>query len=574
MRSPADRTQYARQAVHADALRAAPYPMLVLDPDGSLAQISAVAERLAGGASLDVAAPWLLRAHREFLDSAPASQVAPGSVSGTPTPVLDAPVLDTAAPEAAPAPAPARGTLGGREMEARPVALPGGAVAWWLSDDGRTLAERELRTYRERTALLAQLSGSMLSSLNVRRCMALAARHAAEHLAEAAVVVSPAAGRRIQVMACVRGGEPAETRVVADPSGVPGLAEALRGFPPVPSRWIDPGSAPGWLVPEDFGPVGAMSVTPLPGHGVPAGAMVLLRSEGHGVFTDDEEAFARLFAARAGAAVSAATMYSEQAATTDLLMRELLPPRLGHIGGVGYAGGYSAAAERERIGGDFYDVHPAVEPGGEDLAVLGDVCGKGMEAAVLTGKIRNTLHALLPLADDHERLLNMLNRALLTSRHARFASMVLASVRRQEDGVRLRLASAGHPAPLIVRAGGQVEEAPTRGCIVGALDTVSTTPATVTLAPGEACVLYSDGITEARGGPMGGREMFGEDRLRAALAECAGLPAEAIVERVQMLASQWVGRGSHDDMAVLAIAAPYGARLSMVGGAGVGRFTP
>lgn len=79
--------------------------------------------------------------------------------------------------------------------------------------------------------------------------------------------------------------------------------------------------------------------------------------------------------------------------------------------------------------------------------------------------------------------------------------------------------------------------------------------ATAVLGPGETCLLYTDGITEARGGPPGD-QMYGEHRLRAALAECARMPAEAVVERVQMLAAQWLGGGRHDDMAALAITRP------------------
>ncbi|GAA5610917.1 hypothetical protein Spla01_02063 [Streptomyces platensis] len=110
-----------------------------------------------------------------------------------------------------------------------------------------------------------------------------------------------------------------------------------------------------------------------------------------------------------------------------------------------------------------------------------------------------------------------------------------------------------------------MEEAATRGSLVGALPEVTSTTATLDLAPGESCLLYTDGITEAMGGPLGD-ELFGEARLRSALSECAGLPAEAVVERIRMLAAQWVGAGRHDDMAVVAITAPRHAHLSAVDG--------
>jgi serine phosphatase RsbU (regulator of sigma subunit) len=149
---------------------------------------------------------------------------------------------------------------------------------------------------------------------------------------------------------------------------------------------------------------------------------------------------------------------------------------------------------------------------------------------------------------------------------------VLASAVRDGAAVRLRLTAAGHPPPLVIRSNGDVEEVGTSGMLVGALPAVRSTTATVTLGSGDTCLLYTDGIIEARGGPLG-KEMFGERRLREALAECGGMPGEAITERIQMLALQWVGLRPHDDMAVLAITAPRGRLLTAVGGHGRGRYT-
>ncbi|WP_405829204.1 PP2C family protein-serine/threonine phosphatase [Streptomyces sp. NBC_01176] len=465
------------------------------------------------------------------------------------------------------------GLVGERSFEAHPTVQDDGNVVWWLVDDtDHRLAREALRQERERTAFLTEASNTLLSSLNLERCMDVTAQLAAEHLADAAVVIAPRSARRLPVVLCLRGGRPQRFQWDVDPSEVPGLAEAIQGFPPVPSRWIDPAAAPEWLVPEGFGTVGSIVVTPLPGHGVPAGALVLLRRSGETAFSDGEEIFARLFAARAGAAMSAARLYAEQSSLTQTLMRDLLPPALHQISGVDFAGGYRASRDHERIGGDFYDVHPASVEGEESFAVLGDVCGKGMEAAVLTGKIRNTLQALLPMAGDHQRMIDLLNGALLNSHHTRFATLVMASAVREAGSVRLRVTSAGHQPVLIVRHDGTVEEGSSRGTLIGTFPKAPATTTHETLAPGEFCMLFTDGFTEAKGGPLGD-EFFGEDRLRAALSECAGMPAEAVVEHVQMLASQWVGSGSHDDMAVIVIASPRSHHLSAVDGRTRGRFT-
>ncbi|GAA4877628.1 PP2C family protein-serine/threonine phosphatase [Kitasatospora terrestris] len=521
-------------------LAGSPYPVAVLGADAGLLHANDSARRLLGepdGRPSAAVPQWLRRAHLAL----PSDGTRPSTAWHTD-------------PVAGP-------------IEAHPSPRDDGSAVWWFvaADGCAGLLPRTATGGPCDWELLTRLSGLLLSSLNVDRIQETVVRQAALHLADAAVVVAPGSGRTLRFVSCLRGGDPARVQVRADPSEVPGLAEALQGFPPVPSRWIDPDATPRWLVPDGLGRVGSVLVTPLPGHGVPAGALVLLRAAGAGPFSTEEEVFARMFAARAGAAVSAAVMYSEQASVTDLLMRELLPPRLEHLNGVDFAGGYRASVERDRIGGDFYDVHPAVDPDGETLALLGDVSGKGMEAAVMTGKVRNTLHALLPLADDHGRVLQLLNQALLTSRHARFATLVLASVRREDDRVRVRLSAAGHPAPMVVRADGRVADSSTLGSIVGVLPESTTRTDTVLLDPGDACVLYSDGITEAKGGPTG-REQFGDHRLRQALGECAGMPAEAIVERVQMLTAQWIREGRHDDMAVMVIAAPPRGHLAVGGG--------
>ncbi|NUW36414.1 serine/threonine-protein phosphatase [Nonomuraea sp. SMC257] len=521
--------------------------MLLVGGDGVIEHVNDAARALpataAPGVPLAEAVPaWLAEAHRLVTEDASA--------------------------------APVRGLIGDRAFEAHPTLGDGGSgVTWWLVDatDHERVSEA-LRLERRRTAFLAEASNELLSSLNLDRCMDVTVRLAARHLADAALVILPATGRRHPVAYCGPDGRVVRENLVVDPREVPGLAEALRGFPPVPSRWIDPASAPGWLAREELGEPGSMVVTALPGHGVPAGALMLLRRSGHASFSEGEEVFARLFAARAGAAMSAARLYAEQASITETLMRELLPPTTRGLDGVELSARYRPAGATELVGGDFYDLHPAAEPGGESLVVLGDVCGKGLEAAVFTGRIRTTLHALLPVARDHGRLLGLLNDVLLRSDSRTFVTLVLASVRRDGPRVTMRLTSAGHLPPLILRADGRVEEVGTRGTLIGMLETVTATTVTVELEPGDTCLLYTDGVTEARGGPLGD-ELFGEQRLREELEQCAGMPPEALTERVQMLAAQWIGGGGdHDDIAVVAITAPRAGRGTSL--PGTGRETP
>jgi serine phosphatase RsbU (regulator of sigma subunit) len=532
-----------------------PCPTLVVDQTGVVRAVSVSAQSLVPaaipGTRLEESASWLSRAHHRLAKPATtASGRASSSVSGS---------------------------VAGRKFDAHAAMLPGGEVAWSLVEDsGQKLREAQhaLARERERAEFLLEASSVLTASVNIDRCREATVQTAARHLADAAVLVAPAShGRRVPIFYSDSSGVVEQRSVHADPTMVAGLSEALRGFPPVASRWIDPTTLPDWLIPHGFaGPVGSATITSLPGHGVSAGALVLLRHTDEAVFDAGEEVLGRLFAARAGAALSAARLYADQAATTRTLMNDLLPPQLHPVHGVDFAGGYRASEAYEVVGGDFYDLHAAVTPDDETLVVLGDVSGKGLEAAVLTGKIRNTLQALAPLAADHETVLELLNSAMLSTEHAQFATLVLASAAHRDGEVFLRLTCAGHLPPLIVRDGGQVEQADTRGTLVGVLPSITVQSFETSLAPGETCVLYTDGVVEARGDSLGGY-MFGEQRLKAALAECAGMSAEAVVERVMVLATQWVGQEVHDDIAVVAITAPRRTHLSWVDGHIGGRYT-
>ncbi len=529
-------------------------PTLVVDQTGAIRALSASAQSLlpeAGlGTQLETAVGWLSPVHLRLVE--------PASIPDSRESLR------------------ATGPVAGRKFDAHHAMLPSGEVAWSLVEDtGQVLREAQhaLTREHERAEFLLEASSVLMASLNIDRCREATAQLAARDLADAAVVVAPATpGRRMAIFYGDSTGAVEQRSVDADPTSVAGLSEALREFPPVPSRCIDAATLPEWLVQSGFPrPVSSVMITPLPGHGVSAGALVLLRYA-TSRFSESEEELARLFAGRAGAALSAARLYAEQASITRTLMRDLLPPQLQPMHGIEFAGGYRASEDFEVVGGDFYDVHPAATADGETLVVLGDVCGKGLEAAMLTGKIRNTLQALTPLAADHQAVLELLNDAMLSTEHCRFATLVLASVANRDGGVFLRLTSAGHLPPLIVRDGGQVEQADTCGTLIGALPNIEARSFETYLAPGETCVLYTDGVTEARGGPLGDY-MFGEERLAAALAECSGLPAEAVVERVMVLATQWIGQQVHDDIAVVAITAPRRTHLSAVDGHTRGRFT-
>jgi serine phosphatase RsbU (regulator of sigma subunit) len=179
---------------------------------------------------------------------------------------------------------------------------------------------------------------------------------------------------------------------------------------------------------------------------------------------------------------------------------------------------------------------------------------------VSTGQLRQSVLALRRLVPDPVDLLAQLNATMPETMPPdcapRFVTLVLGTATpRPDGGVTLRLAGGGHLPPLVIRRGGRVEQVDVGGMLVGAVPEVRFACRTVDLAPGESCVLYTDGVTEAHGG-VDGRQAFGEERLAEILEGCDVLPAPGIADRVGLHATRWLTTGHHDDIAVLVVQAP------------------
>ncbi|MET8252210.1 PP2C family protein-serine/threonine phosphatase [Micromonospora sp. NPDC005197] len=155
-------------------------------------------------------------------------------------------------------------------------------------------------------------------------------------------------------------------------------------------------------------------------------------------------------------------------------------------------------------------------------------------------------------------LIHLLNRTLFdapdAARRSQLTTLLLGSLERGAAGVDIRIAGGGHPAPLLVTAAGSVVPVPVGGMPVGALADARFAEAQVHLDPGDLLLAYTDGVTEANGGPVHA-EKFGAHRLRAALAAAAGLPPATLVDRLLHVVDEWLGGQAHDDIAVLAVCA-------------------
>jgi sigma-B regulation protein RsbU (phosphoserine phosphatase) len=297
----------------------------------------------------------------------------------------------------------------------------------------------------------------------------------------------------------------------------------------------------------------AVVVTPLPGPEQTEGLLAILQPVA-------SELLAEL-AVLAGPVLEAGRRRRDQAAALSLLQAPLLPAEpdaLPELPGVQLGVAHRPAPGELAVGGDFYLVRPIPEGGA--IFSLGDVCGKGAEALAESGRVQHSLTALTIVEQDPARLLYLLNRALLAGGRNVFTTLVVGALANTPTGLRLTLAAGGHPPPMVLRRSGHVEEITVPGTVVGILPEARFGKTTLTLAPGETCVLYSDGVTEAGRRTGGSEEQFGPARLAACLHHCTaktgqGMTAQAVASRVEQAVGDWLGRNDRDDLAVMAIQA-------------------
>ncbi|NIH79789.1 PP2C family protein-serine/threonine phosphatase [Amycolatopsis viridis] len=234
------------------------------------------------------------------------------------------------------------------------------------------------------------------------------------------------------------------------------------------------------------------------------------------------------------------------------LQETLLPPGLPEVPGLRAAGYYRAA--RDLVGGDFYDLFPVSAD--RWAFFIGDVCGKGAEAAVLTSLARYTLRAVAVRESDPRAVVRTLNAVLLQeyrASDARFCTVLFGLIEPDGDGFRVDLAGGGHPPALRVADDGAVRALETPGGqLVGVFADAGVAAANTRLGPGETLLLYTDGLLEARDAHGA---LLGEGQLASVASGFAGLDAGTIVERL----GQWLSdlrEGVSDDTAALVFTVP------------------
>ncbi|HEX6475813.1 MAG TPA: PP2C family protein-serine/threonine phosphatase, partial [Acidimicrobiales bacterium] len=241
-------------------------------------------------------------------------------------------------------------------------------------------------------------------------------------------------------------------------------------------------------------------------------------------------------------------LYQHENEMAQALQRGLLPPALRAVPGIEVAAAYRPAAEG--VGGDFYDLWP-LEERVWGFAV-GDVCGTGADAAAFNGVARATFRALSLTGAGPAEWLRGLNATLLLGAadepwRERFCTVVAGTLRLDGDGAVLRLATGGHPPPILRRLASPPVPVPVTGTLIGALDEVRIGELDVRLDPGDQLVLYTDGVTDVRQ-PDG--TILGERGLLDLLGTSDQSP-EALVR--DLVAQLWADRPPDDDVALLVL---------------------
>jgi serine phosphatase RsbU (regulator of sigma subunit)/anti-sigma regulatory factor (Ser/Thr protein kinase) len=381
---------------------------------------------------------------------------------------------------------------------------------------------------------LAEASELLAQSLDVNLTMALIPQLVVPRLGQWCAVHTTDAWGRLQLAAATH----------ADESALAQLHETLAETGPdaILSR-LEEASRLGTQV--MFGTPNEGFAVPLVARGTRLGTLAVGKHAKHR-HEADEVAVLEDVARRAALAIDNARIHDERRTVARTLQASLLPPALPHVEGVGFAAEYVPTGSE--VGGDFYDVVPA----GDDrwLVVVGDVSGKGVQAATVTGLVRDVIRILVDDGKPMTEILCRVNKTLVQRGGGRYCTLAMASVQQEKDGtLAVCLHLAGHDRAVLVRADGKTSFVGEGGTALGLLETISSPDSEVRLQSGDSLIFYTDGVTERRRG----RELFGTARLREAAGPLAGYPADVMAARLRSITINFSVEEPRDDIAILVL---------------------
>jgi serine phosphatase RsbU (regulator of sigma subunit)/PAS domain-containing protein len=277
------------------------------------------------------------------------------------------------------------------------------------------------------------------------------------------------------------------------------------------------------------------------------GTLTLTRLADKGPFGVADLGLAEELGRHLAIAIRVDRVFRQRSQVAEALQASLLPARLPEVPGLEFAAAYIGATQFQEISGDFYDVFKA----GDGWAIaVGDVCGKGQDAAAMTAAARHAIRALTHVHDTPADVLAAANEVLVAEDYDdRFVTASLAFLRQRGRHVQVQLGSCGHVGPAVVRADGRVEILEGDGLPLGLFDNTQPGRLELDLHKGDVLFFYTDGVTEARSADLS----FFEDRLADALAAVAGRSASEVVRAVQELVTSFSSGELKDDVTILAV---------------------
>ncbi|MGH3916579.1 MAG: SpoIIE family protein phosphatase [Pseudonocardiaceae bacterium] len=297
-------------------------------------------------------------------------------------------------------------------------------------------------------------------------------------------------------------------------------------------------------------PVEGVTV-PLIARGATLGTLTVGRSQAR-LHTPEDVALISDVARRASLALSNAQLNAAHVSVSQAFQRALLPRALPVAERVEFAAAYLPASAGTDVGGDFYDV--LALSGERWLVSCGDVCGKGAPAAARTGLVRDVLRVLVRDGCQLERAIRLLNDAMGEPvDEQQFCTLAAALVTRRANkpGLAVELVLAGHDQPLLLRADSSTQFLGEFGTAVGMVQDMQLWTTRHILTPGDAMVIYTDGVTERRNGG----EFFGRTRLAELATRLTGVPAASIAAALRTATRDFSSDPPKDDIALLVVKA-------------------
>jgi serine phosphatase RsbU (regulator of sigma subunit)/PAS domain-containing protein len=279
------------------------------------------------------------------------------------------------------------------------------------------------------------------------------------------------------------------------------------------------------------------------------GVLTLAAPAGRGHFAMADVGLVEELGEHLALAIRIDRLFRQRTEVADALQASLLPRQVRQIPGTRVAAAHVAATTDAEVGADFYDVYPAHDGWG---FVIGDVCGRGEDAAAVSAAARHSIRAFAHQDADPAAVLRGTNQIMLAEDiGGRFVTAIVAHMRWRDGSLHLEVASAGHPPPLLVHRDGRIRTLDAGGLPLGIFPDAEPGVQQVTLEPGEVLFLFTDGLTSACGPDM----VYFENRLSDELAVLAGKPPAALVSGVRELVMEFCQNTFRDDITMLAIEA-------------------